>query len=230
VLPSLVRMYSPAGLLNPTDFGEGKPELGSPIVYIVRHAQNDDDANGKIRGLKDQPLNATGEKQLEALRDFFAGKMVLGVYCDDLSRTRATAMAVAQACGCGVETDIGLRSWDVGSRLEGRSMAAHKMEIQDLKTHPAKVPVGGQSWGDFESQAEQAIGRAVRRGMEASAPVVIVTHGSLIQIFYQMFGDLPKDAGYDDTPLDQAGVGALYLTRQGHELRSLKGSKESRDA
>jgi probable phosphoglycerate mutase len=223
--------YSPGFVASSpfTDTGTGIPAIGAPIVYIVRHAQNDDDAQGRIRGLKDQPLNEAGEKQLEALGDFFSERMVLGVYTDDLSRTRATAMAIAQACNCGVETDIGLRSWDVGSRLEGKAMSAHKLEIQDLKTHPDKVPVGGQSWGDFERQACEAIERAVRRGMEASAPVVIVTHGSVIQIFFQKYGDVSKDAAYDETPLDQAGVGALYLKRDGIELRTLKGAMENFD-
>ena len=218
--------YSPASLLNPVDYSRGSPSLGAPILYIVRHAQNDDDAQDKIRGLKDQPLNAHGEKQLDDLRDFFAGKMILSVYADDLSRTRATAMAIAQACNCGVETDLGLRSWDVG-KLEGKSMASHRLEIQDFKTHPDKVPVGGQSWGEFHVQACDAIQRAIRRGMESSAPIVIVTHGSLIQIFYQKYGDWPETAKYDETPLDQAGVGALYLTREGSELRTLRGAKES---
>jgi broad specificity phosphatase PhoE len=221
--------YSPASLLNPiADFG-GKPAIGAPILYVVRHAQNDDDAQDKIRGLKDQPLNEQGEKQLEGLRSFFSDRPVLGVYTDDLSRTRATANAIAMACGCGVETDVGLRSWDVGSRLEGRSMAAHKLEIQDLKLHPSKIPVGGQSWGAFEQEAGDAIERAVRRGMEASAPVCIVTHGSVIQLFFQRYGDLDPAADYDHTPLDQAGVGALYLTRTGMETKILKGAKESPD-
>ena len=221
-------MYSPASLLNPVDYSEGKPSIGAPILYIVRHAQNDDDAQNKLRGLKDQPLNATGEKQLEALRDFFAERPVLSVYTDDLSRTRATAMAIAQTCDCGVETDIGLRAWDVG-KLEGKSLEAHKLEIQDFKTHPDKVPVAGQSWAAFERQANEAIERAIRRAMEASAPVVIVTHGSLIQIFFQKYGELSKDAAYDHTPLDQTGVAALYLTRDGCELRTLRGAKESLD-
>lgn len=216
-------------LLNPTqDFG-GKPQIGAPILYIVRHAQNDDDANDRIRGLKDQPLNEAGEKQLEGLAAFFSDRPVLGVYTDDLSRTRATANAIAMASGCGVETDIGLRSWDVGSRLEGRSMASHKLEIQELKTNPAKVPVGGQSWGAFEDQAGDALERAIRRGMESSAPVCVVTHGSVIQLFFQRYGDWDKNASYDHTPLDQAGVGALYLTRSGMELKILKGAKESPD-
>jgi len=221
--------YSPSSLLNPTSDLGGAPQIGAPILYIVRHAQNDDDKNDRIRGLKDQPLNETGEKQLEALRAFFSDRMVLGIYTDDLSRTRATANAISMACGCGVETDIGLRSWDVGSRLEGKSMAAHKMEIQELKTHPAKVPVGGQSWADFEREAGQAIDRAVRRGMEASAPVCIVTHGSVIQLFFQIHGDWDQNAAYDHTPLDQAGVAALYLTRNGTECRILKGAKYDLD-
>lgn len=221
-------MYSPSTLLNPTrDFG-GAPQIGAPILYVVRHAQNDDDAAGRIRGLKDTPLNAHGERQLDALREFFADRPVLSVYTDDLSRTRATAMAIAQTCGCGVEEDLGLRSWDVG-KLEGKSMASHKLEIQDYKTHPDKVPPAGQSWNDFKREAYGAMERAVRRGMESSAPICIVTHGSWIQLFFQQYGDWPENADYDHTPLDQAGVSALYLTRDGMQLKALKGAKESPD-
>lgn len=222
--------YSPSSLLNPTSDIGGSPRIGAPILYIVRHAQNDDDKNGRIRGLKDSPLNEEGENQLQGLRSFFGDRPVVSVITDDLSRTRATAMAVAQVCGCDVETDIGLRSWDVGSKLEGRSMASHKLEIQDLKTHPSKVPVGGQSWGDFERQAGDALERAIRRGMESSGPVLIVTHGSVIQLFFQRYGDWPENSSYDDTPLDQAGVGALYLTRNGMETKILKGAKPNADA
>jgi broad specificity phosphatase PhoE len=220
--------YSPASLLNPTqDFG-GKPAIGAPILYIVRHAQNDDDAQGKIRGLKDQPLNAAGEKQCRELAEFFADRPVLSVYADDLSRSRATAMAIAQACNCGVETDLGLRSWDVG-KLEGKSMESHKLEIQDFKTHPSKVPVGGMAWGEFESQATDAMERFIRRAMECSAPICIVTHGSFIQIFFQRYGDWDENADYDHTPLDQSGVGALYITRNGMEAKLLKGAKAAPD-
>lgn len=222
-------MYVPSALLNPTrDFG-GAPAIGAPILYIVRHAQNDDDAQDKIRGLKDQPLNEVGERQLEALKDFFETRPILSVYTDDLARTRATAMAIAGVVRCSVEVDYGLRSWDVGSRLEGKSLAAHKLEIQDLKTHTDKVPTGGESWAMFERKATDAIERAVRRAMEASAPIAIVTHGSLIQIFFQKYGDWPQHASYDHTPLDQAGIGALYLTRSGTELKILKGAKDSLD-
>lgn len=221
-------MYSPASLLNPVrDFG-GAPQIGAPILYVVRHAQNDDDRMGKIRGLKDQPLNSAGERQLNDLREFFSERPVLAVYTDDLSRTRATAMAVALACNCGVEEDLGLRSWDVG-KLEGKSMEAHKLEIQDFKTHPDKVPPAGQSWNDFEHRAHESMARAIRRGMESSAPIAVVTHGSWIQLFFERYGDWDANADYDHTPLDQCGVAALYLTRDGMDLKILRGAKEAAD-
>jgi broad specificity phosphatase PhoE len=213
-------MYSPASLLNPVEYGA--PQIGAPIVYVVRHAQNDDDKQGKIRGLKDLPLNEFGERQLDTVREFFRGKHVLAVITDDLSRTRQTALAVALACGCEVETDLGLRSWDLG-KLEGKSMSAHKMEIQDFKAHPDKVPTAGQSWGEFKRQAYDAIGRLTRKAMEGSAPIVLVTHGSFIQVFCSEYGNFDCDGDYDHTPLEQAGIAALYLTRQGHELKILEG-------
>ena len=216
--------YSPSTLLNPIQEFGGAPKIGAPLLYVVRHAQNDDDANDRIRGLKDQPLNSTGERQLDLLRDFFQGRPVLSVFTDDLSRTRSTAMAIAQACGCGVETELGLRSWDLG-KLEGKSIAAHKMEIQDFKTHKDKVPVGGQSWGEFERSAHDTLGRLMQMAMSSSAPIVLVTHGSFIQIFFARYGEGEADVGYDKGALDQAGVAALYLTRDGLELRTLRGEQ-----
>ena len=219
--------YNPSALLNPLDFGVSS-SIGTPIVYVVRHAQNDDDAQGKIRGLKDQKLNDEGERQLGGLREFFDGRPVLAVVTDDLSRTRSTAMAIAQVCNCQVETDLGLRSWDVG-KLEGKSMEAHKLEIQDFKTHKDKVPVGGESWAAFKNKAFDAMERWTRRGMEAYGPIVLVTHGSFIQLFFERYGDWDTNADYDHTPLDQAGVAALYLTRSGYDLKILMGDKKNGD-
>lgn len=220
-------MYSPASLLNPLEIGAS--QIGAPILYVVRHAQNDDDAQGKIRGLKDQALNENGEKQLKELADFFDSRPVAAIITDDLSRTRATALAIAGVSHVQVETDLGLRSWDLG-KLEGKSMAAHKLEISEFKTHPDKVPVGGQSWGEFEDQARAALSRIIRWAMTTNAPVAIVTHGSVIQIFFQTYGDWPGNCDYDCTPLDQTGVAALYLTREGYEVKSLRGEKPVTDA
>lgn len=220
--------YSPASLLDPADFGGTASAIGVPIVYVVRHVQNDDDAENKIRGLKDQQINEEGEKQLGSLRAFFTSRPVFTVVADDLSRTRATALAIAQVCGCEVETDLGLRSWDLG-KLEGKSIERHKLEIQDFKTHLDKVPVGGQSWGDFKRQSLDTMSQWVRKGMESAAPIVLVTHGSFIDIFFEEYGNKDKDIAYDASPLGQAGVAALYLTRDGYDLKILRGAKPDLD-
>ncbi len=221
-------VYSPSSLLNPVnDYGRF-PIIGQPFLYIVRHVQNDDDNKQLIRGLKDQPINEAGEGQLEEVRDFFKARLISAVITDDLSRTRATAMAIASVTHCDVETDLGLRSWDLG-KLEGKAIAAHKLEIQDFKTHKDKVPVGGQSWAEFERDANAATDRIVHEAMQASAPVVIVTHGSFLQVFFSRYGDWEDTAEYDHSPLEQAGIAALYVTRDGSELRVLTGEKQDID-
>ena len=218
--------YSPASLLNPVDFGVSL--IGTPILYVVRHAQNDDDAEGKIRGLKDQRLNEEGEKQLGRLRAFFAARPIAAVVSDDLSRTRATAMAIAQVWDLGVDTDLELRSWDLG-KLEGRSIDANKFEIQDLKTHPDKTPIGGESWAIFRRKCFEASERWIQRAMSINGPIAIVTHGSFIQIFFEAYSDWDASGNYDHTPLDQCGVAALYLARGGYDLKILRGAKENID-
>ncbi len=108
-------------------------------------------------------------------------------------------------------------------------MDAHKLEIRDLKIHPDKIPVAGQSWGEFKRNCCEAIQRYVRMGMESSAPIVLVTHGSFIQVLFSEYGDWEDEGHYDHTPLDQTGIAAIYLTRNGFELKILRGAKESPD-
>jgi len=220
--------YSPASLLNPVNDQHGAPEIGAPFLYVVRHCENQDDKDKKIRGLRNLPLDDDGERQAGELDEFFRERPVATVITDDLSRTRQTAMAIAKSVGAEVETDLNLRSWDLGV-LEGKSMDARKVEIQDLKTHTDKFPIGGESWGSFERKCTDCAERIVRRALEMNGPIVVVTHGSWIQVFWTLYGDSEGDTAYDNTPLKPSGVAALYLTRSGTKLKTLRGAKVERD-
>lgn len=202
-------------------------KIGSVILYIVRHAEVKKDAEGKMRGLLNDPLDDKGEKQANELADLFADKYLGGVYTDDLKRTRQTVEPIAARCDLQMYTDTDLRSWDVGA-LEGKSIEANKDKIKALKSQPDSIPVGGQSWRSYMEQVKRFFSRYWTMGLE-SGPILLVLHGSGIQLIWQMLGAMDATAEYDHTPLEPSGVAAIYLGREGPVVKVIRGGKEAMD-
>lgn len=202
-------------------------KIGSIILYIVRHAEIKKDAEGKMRGLLNDPLDAKGEKQAQQLADLFRDRYVSAVYSDDLKRTKQTLEPIAAAKDLVINIDCDLRSWDVGA-LEGKSIEANKDKIKAFKSQPDTIPVGGQSWRDYIEQVRRFFSRYWTMGLE-SGPLMLVLHGSGIQLIWQMLGAMEASAEYDQTPLEPAGVAAIYLGREGPVVKVIRGGKRYRD-
>lgn len=205
-------------------------KIGQPLMYLVRHATVDLDLEGKIRGTQNEPLNDQGEQEANELADFFRDLPISAVYSDDLDRTYHTAITIAHAKDLPVTQDILLRSWDVGSDLEGLSIAANELEIRELKLQPDKIPVGGESWNSFEAKVINAYRKYVSKSLNADAPIVLVLHGSTFQVIWDLIGAADKNATYDSTPVEPSGVAAVYASRDGYQAKILRLAKEMNDA
>ena len=205
-------------------------KIGEVLLYLVRHANVAKDAAGKIRGLENDDLDETGQAQALELRDYFEGTPLSGIYCDDLERTYQSVLPLAEAKGIAITKDIALRSWDVGSDLEGKSIEAHEAEIAELKQQKWQIPVGGQSWGSYEDQILTAFDRYSNLAIAMPHPILLAMHGSGISLIAITLGAAEPAAEYEHTFLEPAGIAAIYLTRSdGLEMRALRGAKESLD-
>lgn len=202
--------------------------MGSVILYIARHAEVKLDKEGKLRGLLNTSLDEKGQRQADELAEIFKDKTLYAAYADDLKRTQETLLPIVAAKGLKMRIDPELRSWDVGSDLEGKSIEANKDLIKRLKSQPDLIPVGGQSWGDYQQQVRRFFSRYWAMGLE-SGPILLVLHGSGIQTIWQDIGAMEPDADYDQTPLEPSGLAALYLGRNGPVLKILRGGKENSD-
>jgi broad specificity phosphatase PhoE len=104
------------------------------------------------------------------------------------------------------------------------------LEIRELKMQPEKIPVGGESWGSYSDRAEQTLERYTDIALESPAPIILVIHGSLIQLLWHLMGQPENSHAYDDTPVEPSGVIAVYLSRMGYQTRILREAKEAVDA
>lgn len=204
-------------------------KVGEVVLYIARHAEVRKDREGKMRGLINDSLDEKGQKQADELAAMFEDKPLYAVYVDDLKRTQQTIEPLAAKKGLKLRVDPDLRSWDVGSDLEGKSIEANKDTIKRLKSQPDLVPVGGQSWGDYQQQVRRFFSRYWEMGLE-SGPIMLVLHGSGIQTIWEDLGAMESSSAYDQTPLEPSGLAAIYCGRNGPMVKVLRGAKGTKDA
>ena len=203
--------------------------IGEPILYLARHAEVKRDKEGRMRGLLNDSLDEDGERQAQELAELFNDKYVAAGFTDDLDRTKQTLQPIAAAKDFHMGVDTELRSWDVGSDLEGRSIEANKDTIRMLKSQPDTIPVGGQSWRSYVEQTKRAFSHYWTMALE-SGPILLVLHGSSIQVIWEMLGAMAFSTAYDQTPLEPGGVASVYLAREGPRIKVLRGAKETADA
>jgi broad specificity phosphatase PhoE len=85
-------------------------------LLLIRHGQSVANAEGRIQGQFDSPLNDQGRDQARALarRLQREGRVVKAIYASDLSRAAETAEILAAAVGAPLTTDDRLREYDIG--------------------------------------------------------------------------------------------------------------------
>ena len=136
-------------------------------LLLVRHGETDWNAEGRLQGHTDRPLNDTGRRQARALADRLAGDGVAAVYASDLSRARETAEIVAERLGLpvGVDPDLRERDWGNWEGLTGaeRDLVEQVGEAQDA--HGERVL--------------RAIHRIAER--HPGERIVVVTHGGSLR-------------------------------------------------
>lgn len=221
-------MYSPSSVLSSFDAGV-QDKIGQPLIYLVRHANVAADSTDTIRGLMNPSLDDKGKKQSQDIVEFFVDIELSAIYTDDMKRAYETVLPLAGDKGITIVRDPKLRSWDVGTDLEGEPIEDNEEVIAELRLQPDKVPSGGQSWGSYVTQIEDAIQRYIGIALGEDYPIVLVIHGSGVQVIWSGLGEVDDVSKYDEIPLEPSGIASLYLTRFGPRVKILQGEGKNLD-
>jgi broad specificity phosphatase PhoE len=91
-------------------------------LLLVRHGETDWNAEGRLQGHTDMPLNDLGRRQARALADELAGDGIEAVYSSDLARASETAEIVAERLGLpvGLDPDLREKDWGTWEGADGR--------------------------------------------------------------------------------------------------------------
>lgn len=160
-------------------------------IVLIRHGETDWNADKRLQGHIDIPLNAKGRQQADALAQVLEDETFDAIYASDLQRAHDTALAVADRQGAGVQLDAALRERCYGG-FEG-------LRHEDIAQ---RYPVDYAAWRAREPDARYPAGErvaetmrefyartvgAVRRlaGSHGHRKIAIVSHGGVLECIYR---------------------------------------------
>ena len=157
------------------------------LLCIVRHAETAWNAEGRVQGQTDVPLNAVGQAQASALAATLAGERFGWIYSSDLLRVRQTADPVARKLGLPVQLDPALRERHYGLFETLTYAEVRERYPEDYARFRMKDPEYDFRGGEglrafFERSMACLMGIAARH---AGDDVLIFTHGGVLEMAYR---------------------------------------------
>jgi len=180
------------------DPAEGVARSGGAVLdgitlYFVRHGETDWNADRRLQGVTDVPLNATGRAQAqrnaERLAETEPDWSRFAIAVSPLSRARQTYRIIAEHLGLPREPacDERLLEGSFG-RWEGKSwneLVAEEPEAHALFVGDpwANAPHGGETYGDLAVRvADWAAG--------LTQDTLVVSHGGVSRVLRKLYLDL----------------------------------------
>ena len=177
---------------------------------MIRHGQTDWNAEGRLQGQKDIPLNPLGRSQAtrngERLREMIGAAEDFGFVASPLSRTRETMERLRTAMG------LDPKSYRTDERLKEISFGdweGHTLDEID-RISPERLAARLQEKWSFippGSAAESYEILSWRIGawlQSIEGPTVCISHGGVIRSLFRLIGNVPEDtAATVPTPQDR---------------------------
>ena len=164
------------------------------LLCLVRHGETAWNAEHRVQGQLDVPLNDVGRGQARAVAEALAGERFAAIYSSDLSRARETAEPAARLLGLPVRLDANLRERHYGI-FERLTYAEVKERFpEDYARFERREPEfdfrTGESLRAFFARAVQCVLSIAER--HAGERVLVFTHGGVLDYLYRFVNDLSR--------------------------------------
>lgn len=182
-------------------------------LCLVRHGETDWNAEQRMQGHQDLPLNAHGLAQAGQAARQFAGLRADALYSSDLQRAWQTAQPIAVALNLPLVRLAALRERNYG-RCEGmvRNEVAgvYPEDARALRERlPDYVLPGGESLRQHQKRIHDCLDALAKK--HAGETVVVVTHGGTLDLVYRRASGAPLEKARD-FPIPNTGICWLDIT------------------
>ena len=190
-------------------------------LCLVRHGETAWNAEHRVQGQLDVPLNAVGQAQALAAANVLRLEKFDAIYSSDLSRARQTARPAADFLAMEIllEKDLRERHYGIFERLTYAEVQTRYPE--DYARFEARDPEyafrTGESLKDFSVRSISIITALAQRHQDQN--ILVVTHGGVLDKLYRFVTGLPLSAPRNFC-IPNAGLNRIELTPAGWEIRS----------
>lgn len=159
-------------------------------IILVRHGETAWNAERRIQGHCDIPLNAEGERQAAALARELASEALDAVFSSDLRRAAQTAQAIASPHGLPVRMDFELRERRFGA-FEGLTHEEIRDRYPDhysawrAREVDAGFPAAQQAAETLREFSLRAVSAVSRIAAGDFRRMAIVAHGGVLDCLYR---------------------------------------------
>lgn len=186
-------------------------------IYIVRHGETDYNAERRMQGWLDIPLNKTGRDQAKLAAAKLRGIKFDAVYSSDLIRAHETATIIAKTLRRKVSTTDALRERDMGI-FAGWSWEVERDPIKDSlwKEFESARDNDDLNWKGHQGESMKEMSHRISEFMQnihvvhSQQSILVVTHGGTINRILELYQ--LKSAGEGFRMISNASV--LVLTKQ----------------
>lgn len=188
-------------------------------VVAIRHGETAWNAESRLQGQLDIPLNALGRRQAAALAGALRDEGIAAVVASDLGRAWETARALAAPLGLPLLAEPGLRERGFGM-LEGHTYQEIDTRWPELARRwrsrdPDFAPEGAESLRGFYARAVATAERWA--AAHPGQTIALVSHGGVLDCLYRAATRIALDAPRT-WALGNAGINRLLHTPQGFTL------------
>ena len=152
-------------------------------LYLIRHARSTWNAEGRMQGWADPPLDELGRTQARALAERLKSEPITAVYSSPLARARETAEAIAAQHRLTVKYDDRLKERNLGdwTGLTGSEADDRSPELRSNgRDWRIDGPPGGETQAELTARAAAAFADILTAHPDESRRVAVVSHGGTL--------------------------------------------------
>lgn len=158
------------------------------LLYIVRHGETDQNAEGLLQGKSDGKLNSKGAEQARLTGLELRNKDITAIHSSNLDRALDTALIISDIIGAVVIPENQLRERNLGNLEVKKWDDYFKAQQASGQSHEEFKPEGGESIIELRVRIKpflEEISGPYQRGN-----ILIVGHGALNTVLLEMLSEL----------------------------------------